>query len=474
VAVIVLAYAVHQGRLSLLEGALVVAVVVIAAGSIACFTILLLVRPLALLQKGLTAVGEGRLEPLQISRTGDEIEMVGQSFNRMIEALKASREEIRSHNELLEERIRRRTEDLEEATRRAELASRAKGEFLANMSHELRTPMPGVIGMIEMALDGALTSEQREQLETAHRCARTLLALLNDILDLSKIEAGKMVIEHIPVDLRLLVADCVFALEPLARSKGLRLSVEIPPEFPGRVMGDPLRLRQILNNLLINAVKFTETGSVAVRLNGVQAAGTNHFDLELQVADTGSGIPPEKLPLIFEKFTQADGSISRRYGGTGLGLAITSRLVQMHGGRIRVESEVGRGTTFFISLRLELAPSEASGPQLPSLPQTSCARVHSSGMSLLFVQLSPARLERLRAAAERGDAAAILQEARHLEAAAERLAAPEVSASARRIIQATEQGDLQAVREDLMRLSRALCPAQMETGSHCAGAATHC
>jgi signal transduction histidine kinase len=453
VAVIVLFYALHQDNFSLLECVMVTAVVVLAAGAIACFTILLLVRPLALLQKGLLAVGEGRLEPLRISRTGDEIELVGRSFNGMIEALKASREEVRGHQEMLEERIKQRTEDIEEATRRAELASQAKGEFLANMSHELRTPMTGVLGMIDMALDGVLTADQREQLETAQRCANSLLALLNDILDISKIEAGKMAVEHIPLDLRLLVADCVHSLEPRAREKGVRLSAEIPPEFPKRLMGDPLRLRQILNNLLSNAVKFTEAGSVVVRLSGGQAGISSRFDLELQVADTGPGIPPEKLPVIFEKFTQADGSISRKYGGTGLGLAITSRLVEMQGGEIRVESEVGRGSTFFVALPLDLAPQDAAAAgSLTAWGGNLADRAQADDMTVLFVQLSPARRERLRAAADGAGEAGILPEARKLHDAEDGLAAAQVFECARPMRQATARGDLEAVRAGLVRL----------------------
>jgi signal transduction histidine kinase len=436
VAVIVLVYALRQDGFNLLECVMVTAVVVLAAGAIACFTILLLVRPLALLQKGLMAVGQGRLEPLQISRTGDEIELVGRSFNGMIEALKTSREEIRSHQEMLEERILQRTADIEEATRRAELASHAKGEFLANMSHELRTPMTGVLGMIDMVLDGALTTDQREQLETAQRCANLLLALLNDILDLSKIEAGKMAIEHIPLDLRLLVADCVHSLEPRAREKGVRLSAEIPPEIPHRLMGDPLRLRQILNNLLSNAVKFTEVGSVVVRLSGGMSEISNRFDLELQVADTGPGIPPEKLPVIFEEFTQADGSISRKYGGTGLGLAITSRLVDMQGGEIRVESEVGRGSTFFVALPLEVAPREAAAAgSSPVWGGNLADCVRADDMAVLFVQLSPARREKLRAADGAGESG-VFAEARKLQEA---------------------RGDLDAVREGLLQLEVEIC-----------------
>jgi len=321
------------------------------------------------------------------------------------------------------------------------------------MSHELRTPMTGVMGMIDMVLDGPLSAEQREQLETAQRCAKLLLALLNDVLDLSKIEAGKMVIENIPFDLRLVVADCVHAQEPRAREKGIRLSAEIPPEFPGRFTGDPLRMRQILNNLLSNAVKFTEVGYVVVRLNGAPDPGGDRFNLELQVADTGCGIAPEKLPLIFEKFSQADGSISRKYGGTGLGLAITSRLVEALGGDIRVKSEVGSGSTFTVSLQLVLASQDqALASVSPASAGQRVRRAQTGDMSVLFMQLSPVRLEKLRAAAYREDEAGTMAEAQKLQDAADRLAAPDLSEYARRIRRATACRDFDAVRTDLARL----------------------
>ncbi|MGH8337623.1 MAG: ATP-binding protein, partial [Gammaproteobacteria bacterium] len=320
----------------------------LVAAAISRFTLRLLARPLSLLQDGITSVREGRLEPIQVSRTGDEIEFLGESFNRMIEALATSQTEIRQHQELLEERIRQRTEELEHAMRRALAASQAKSEFLANISHELRTPMNGVIGMMDVVMDSRLAPEQREQLETAQRCAYSLLALLNDILDLSKIEAGKMMLEKIPFDLRGLVEDCVKAQGPNAAQKGIQLVAAVMPGVPRQVIGDPLRLRQILANLLSNAVKFTDRGFVRVGLETsapAVAAGAGHLEVRIQVSDTGVGIPPDKLPCIFEKFTQADGSISRKYGGTGLGLAITRRLVEMYEGEIRVESEPGLGST---------------------------------------------------------------------------------------------------------------------------------
>ena len=324
--------------------------VLLIAGAIARFTNRLLARPLKLLHDGITAVRHGRLEPIQISRTGDEIEFLGESFNAMIRALARSQDEIRQHQESLEERIRQRTEALERASRRALAASQAKSEFLANMSHELRTPMSGVLGMMDIVLDSKLELEQREQLLTAKSCAITLLALLNDILDLSKIEAGKMGLEEIRYDVRSVVTDCVKSLKPKAETKGIALRAVITPEIPNRIAGDPLRLRQILSNLLSNAVKFTDAGAVEVRLEIEHSSGAGKQNLIIRVTDTGAGIAPEKLSTIFDEFTQADGSISRKYGGTGLGLTITRKLVEMHGGRISVDSQLGKGSTFRVSI----------------------------------------------------------------------------------------------------------------------------
>ncbi len=338
--------------------ALALAICLIAVG-IARYTNRVLARPLRYLHDGITAVRQGRLEPIQVSRTGDEVEFLGESFNAMIEELAASRREIEQHQELLEERIRQRTRDLEEASQRARAASRAKSEFLANMSHELRTPMTGVLGMIDIVLDTELDAVQRDSLLTAKSCANSLLAVLNDILDLSKVEAGKMDLEEVAFDLPDLAAECVRTFRPRAEQKGLRLELHVRPAVPKRIAGDPLRLRQILNNLISNAVKFTDRGRVSVRID----AGGEPPMLVIEVQDSGIGIPAEKLSTIFEEFTQADGSISRRYGGTGLGLAITRKLVEMHGGQIAVESSPGQGSRFYVSLPLKPEPARCGGAE---------------------------------------------------------------------------------------------------------------
>ena len=256
---------------------------------------------------------------------------------------------------------RRQKEEVLKVTRQAaEAASQAKGQFLANMSHEMRTPMNGIIGMTELALETNLTPEQRGLLTTVKDCADTLLALINDILDFSKIEAGKLWLDPVDFSLRELLEDSVRSLALRAHQKGLELACHVQPEVPDALRGDSVRLRQVIVNLVGNAIKFTERGEVIVHAV-VESTDDNGSLLRFTVEDTGIGIPPAKQEVIFEAFTQADGSTSRIFGGSGLGLAICRQIVAIMGGRIWVESEPGKGSRFQFTARFGRSKQTRTG-----------------------------------------------------------------------------------------------------------------
>lgn len=315
-----------------------------------------------------------------------ELDMLKNGINSMAMSLAAYHEEMQHNVDQATSDLRETLEqmeiqnvELDLAKKRAQEAVRIKSEFLANMSHELRTPLNGVIGFTRLTLKSDLNPTQRDHLHTIERSANNLLTIINDVLDFSKLEAGKLILESIPFPLRSTLDEVVTLLAHSSHDKGLELTLNIKNDVPDNVIGDPLRLQQVITNLVGNAIKFTESGNIDVLVEK-RAISHNKVQIEVQIRDTGIGIPERDQSRLFQAFRQADASISRRHGGTGLGLVITQKLVKEMGGDISFHSQPSRGSTFWFHINLDLNPNA-----IIDVPATDCLR----GKRIAYVEPNP-------------------------------------------------------------------------------------
>ncbi|MDN4628460.1 MULTISPECIES: two-component sensor histidine kinase BarA [Erwinia] len=332
-------------------------------------------------------IRRGQLDSRVTGHMLGELDMLKNGINSMAMSLTAYHEEMQQNIDQATSDLRETLEqmeiqnvELDLAKKRAQEAARIKSEFLANMSHELRTPLNGVIGFTRQTLKTPLNITQRDYLHTIERSANNLLSIINDVLDFSKLEAGKLVLETIPFPLRATLDEVVVLLAPSAHEKGLELTLSIQSDVPDNTIGDPLRLQQIIVNLLGNAIKFTEHGNIDICIEK-RSQSNNRVDLEVQIHDTGIGIAEKQQSQLFQAFRQADASISRRHGGTGLGLVITQKLVNEMGGEISFHSRLNQGSTFWFHVNLALNPNAAQDPRA-----VACLE----GKTLAYIEANPA------------------------------------------------------------------------------------